>query len=78
MNAVPTTPASKEIFGHWAVMLTFALGVVLLWGIFSAARNYPPSTRKPSGFSARFVTADDAAFDAAKPTIMIQKLELGD
>lgn len=74
MTVRPTTPASKEIFGHWAILMTVALGLALFWGIFSAAAKAKPSGRKPSGFSARFVPADDAAFDAARPPLMVQTL----
>ena len=73
MRAEPVTSAGREIFGHWAIILTAILAAALFAALFPAAPAERQATRRPSRFSARFFTATDAEFSAAIPPLMSQR-----
>ena len=63
----PMTPIAKEIFGHWAVLLTLALTAVLVLSL--PAVPYRAPARAIPAPTARFVAAPRDA-DALVPAIL--------
>ena len=71
----PTMPASQEIFGHWAIILLLLLLAALAMALFRhPAAAAAAHLRKPSTFEIRYLPVDAAAFDAAHPSILRQKM----
>lgn len=70
MTPEPTTPASREPFGHWAVILATALAITLGYVLLVPPDTFHPA-RRPSGFRLRLTDAG-AATSPAIPEFMRQ------
>ena len=66
-----TLPASKEVYGHWAVILLTLLAATLFLAVFLSPRPEAPR-REPSRFTLVMRKAGDGDFAAAFPRILLQ------